>query len=104
MTSTTSRFTTAQLTARREARATVDSLLGDLRRPCVGLAGYGRSEMQTERETRLALAAAYDVVAETSSAPDYERGQAATHRSLAAALAAQIDGLPAYSHRLGCAA
>lgn len=97
------RFTAAQIAARRTARATVDSLLSDLRRPCVGLRGYGRSEMQTERETRLALAAAYDVVAETSSTPAYERGQAAMHRAKAAALDAQIDGLPTYSHRLGCA-
>jgi hypothetical protein len=75
---------------RREARALCDSALSELaahrNRTIIRSASHWQAEIEICKD----LARAYDVVAETSSSPDYERGEAAKYRRTIAILEARL--------------
>lgn len=75
---------------RREARALCDSALSELAAHHNRTVVRSASHWQAEIEICKDLARAYDVVAETSSSPDYERGEAAKYRARIATLDARL--------------
>ena len=75
---------------RREARALCDSALSELSAHHNRTVTRSASHWQAEIEICKDLALAYDVVAETSSSPSYELGEAAKYRARIATLEARL--------------